>query len=115
MNNRHPGLRRYNGVLVAGLLLTIVDPAAAQQPEAPTPASIKRGSALYVQHCAPCHGPRMKDPEGSFDLRKFPLDEHERFIRSVTQGKGSMPPWGGLLKPDDIASLWAYVVAGEKN
>lgn len=57
----------------------------------------------------------MKDPEGSFDLRKFPSDQHERFVRSVTQGKGSMPPWGGLFKPDDIASLWAYVVGGEKN
>ena len=89
--------------------------AAAQQPEAPTPAQVKSGSALYAQHCAPCHGPRMKDPEGSFDLRKFPHDQHERFFRSVTNGKGAMPPWGGLLKPDEIASLWAYVVAGEKN
>jgi len=24
-----------------------------------------------------------------------------------------MPPWGDLLKPDDIAALWAYLVAGE--
>jgi mono/diheme cytochrome c family protein len=80
-----------------------------------TPEQVKRGSALYSQHCAPCHGPRMKDPEGAFDLRKFPPGEHDRFIRSVTQGKGSMPPWGGLLKPDDVASLWAYVTAGEKD
>ena len=87
----------------------------AAQDASHTPEQIKRGSALYSQHCAPCHGPRMKDPEGSFDLRKFPRDEHDRFIRSVTQGKASMPPWGGLLKPEDIASLWAYVVAGEKN
>ena len=80
-----------------------------------TPDQVKRGSALYSQHCAPCHGPRMKDPEGAFDLRKFPPGEHERFIRSVTQGKASMPPWGGLLKPDEIESLWAYVLVGEKE
>ena len=88
---------------------------AAAQDASHTPEQIKRGAALYSQHCAPCHGPGMKDPEGSFDLRKFPPGEHERFVRSVTHGKGSMPPWAGLLRPDDIASLWAYVVAGEKN
>jgi len=79
------------------------------------PEDIKRGSALYAQHCAPCHGPRMADPEGAFDLRKFPHDQHSRFINSVTKGKNSMPPWGGLFKPEEIESLWAYVVAGEKN
>ena len=88
---------------------------ATAQDASPAPEQIKRGSALYAQHCAPCHGPRMKDPEGSFDLRKFPSDQHERFIRSVTHGKGSMPPWGGLFKPDEIETLWAYVVAGEKD
>jgi hypothetical protein len=25
----------------------------------------------------------------------------------------NMPPWGDLLKPDDVEALWAYVVAGE--
>lgn len=54
-------------------------------------------------------------PEGVFDLRKFPRDQHDRFINSVTKGKNSMPPWGGLFKPEEIESLWAYVVAGEKN
>jgi hypothetical protein len=24
-----------------------------------------------------------------------------------------MPPWGDLVKPEDIEALWAYVVAGE--
>jgi mono/diheme cytochrome c family protein len=81
----------------------------------PTPEQVKRGSALYAQHCAPCHGPRMRDPEGAFDLRTFPRDGKTRFITSVTHGKASMPPWGGLLSAADIESLWGYVVAGEKN
>ena len=103
----------YRRYWIAAGLLALCGPAAAQQ--AATPESIKQGSTLYAQHCAPCHGARMKDPEGAFDLRKFPSDQHERFMRSVTKGKGSMPPWGGLLKPDEIDSLWAYVLAGEKN
>ena len=37
-----------------------------------------------------------------------------RFVVMVTKGKNNMPPWGDVLKPDDIEALWAYVVAGEK-
>jgi mono/diheme cytochrome c family protein len=89
--------------------------ADAEDMSPPSAEQVKRGSALYAQHCAACHGPRMQDPEGAFDLRTFPPDQKTRFITSVTHGKNSMPPWGGLLKPDEIESLWAYVVAGEKK
>jgi mono/diheme cytochrome c family protein len=75
---------------------------------------IKKGSAIYVQNCSPCHGPRMIDPQGPFDLRKFPPDQKTRFVTSIVKGKNQMPPWGDLFKPDDIDALWAYVVAGEK-
>jgi mono/diheme cytochrome c family protein len=105
-----------NAIILATLLVC-AHPALAEQEETvtPKPEDVKRGSALYAQHCSPCHGPHMADPEGAFDLRKFPRDQHGRFTNSVTNGKNSMPPWGGLLKPDEIESLWAYVVAGEKN
>ena len=97
--------------------LAAASAAFAEQPETPsvTPEQIKQGSGMYSQHCAPCHGPRMQDPEGAFDLRKFPPDGYERFVRSVTNGKNSMPPWGGLFKRDEIDALWAYVSAGEKK
>lgn len=98
-------------------LIAVASFTHAEQDETPAikPEQIKAGSAMYALHCAACHGPRMKDPEGAFDLRTFPADQRSRFINSVTHGKSSMPPWGGLLKPDEIASLWAYVVAGEKQ
>lgn len=104
-------------LILFGCLLTCASLAYADAEDTtpPSPAQVKRGSALYAQHCAPCHGPRMKDPEGAFDLQKFPRDQRTRFITSVTHGKASMPPWGGLLSPGDIESLWGYVVAGEKN
>jgi alcohol dehydrogenase (cytochrome c) len=57
----------------------------------------------------------MLDPQGASDLRKFPRGERERFINSVMRGKNQMPPWGDLLKPEDVEALWAYVVAGEKS
>ena len=80
-----------------------------------SPEQIKRGSAIFSQNCAPCHGPRMADPQGAFDLRTFPPEQKSRFLNSVTNGKNSMPPWGGLFNAEEIESLWAYVMAGEKK
>ena len=87
--------------------------AAAQDRPRFTPEQIKRGAEIYERNCSPCHGSRMQDPQGAFDLRKFPRDERERFILSVSRGKNQMPPWGGMLKQDDIDALWAYVVSAE--
>jgi len=76
---------------------------------------ISAGAAIFARNCSPCHGAHMADPQGAFDLRTFSHDQHSRFVNSVTNGKNSMPPWGGLLKPEEIEELWAYVVAGEKG
>ena len=79
-----------------------------------TPEQIKLGAENYARHCSACHGARMKNPEGAFDLVIFPKDQQERFTRSVSKGKNSMPPWEGLLKPEEIEALWAYVVTGDR-
>lgn len=94
-------------VLIAALVLAC-SPAAAQTPE-----RVKAGAEIYERNCSPCHGARMMDPQGASDLRKFPHDQRERFLNSVTKGKNQMPPWGGLLKPEDVEALWAYVVNAE--
>jgi mono/diheme cytochrome c family protein len=79
-----------------------------------TPEQIKAGAEIYASNCATCHGNRMKNPEWAIDLATIPKDDRQRFIQSVTNGKNNMPPWGDVLKPDDIAALWAYFSAGEK-
>ena len=86
-----------------------MSPAAAQSPE-----QIAAGARVYSRNCSPCHGVRMRDPEGAFDLRKFPRDAKERFAASVLNGKGQMPPWNGLLSPEEVEQVWSYVVEGEK-
>jgi mono/diheme cytochrome c family protein len=100
------------GIGIAAAALLWCAPAAAQNP---SPQQIATGADIFARNCSPCHGPRMQDPESAFDLRKFPPDEHDRFVRSVTNGKNQMPPWGDLLKRDDIEALWAYVTMGEKK
>jgi mono/diheme cytochrome c family protein len=87
---------------------------AAAQEQSFAPEQISAGAEIFERNCAPCHGPRMRDPESAFDLRKFPRNQHDRFINSVTRGKSQMPPWGDMLKADEIEALWAYVLAGER-
>lgn len=102
-------------VIAFSALLAVFSAASRAQdadPKSFAPQQVQAGSKTYAQTCAPCHGPRMADPDGAFDLRKFPRDQHARFITSVTKGKNNMPPWGGMLTPEDIENLWAYVVAG---
>ncbi len=108
--------------MIAVVACALAHAAAAQAdapdspgaPVASTPEQIKKGAATYSQNCSPCHGPRMLDPQGAFDLRTFPRDDKNRFITSVAKGKNQMPPWAGLLSADDIEALWAYTIAGEK-
>ena len=99
----------------AAALATAATIAWAQNPaEHFAPERIRTGASIYAQNCAPCHGPNMKNPEVPVDLRKFPSDQKSRFLTSVAKGKNQMPPWGDILKGDDIEALWAYVMAGEK-
>lgn len=77
------------------------------------PDQIKKGAELYAANCESCHGVRMLGPQWGIDLATFPRDNPKRFVNSVTEGTKAMPPWGDVLKPDDIQALWAYVVAGE--
>jgi mono/diheme cytochrome c family protein len=88
-------------------------PASAQGPKF-SPEQVAAGADIYERNCSPCHGPRMLDPQSAFNLRNFPPDQHDRFVTSVTRGKNQMPPWGDMLKANDVEALWAYVTTGER-
>ena len=90
--------------------------AAAQDPGPQFPAErVRKGAELFALNCATCHGTRMRNPQWAFDLRTFPRDGHDRFVDSVTYGRGAMPPWDDVLSRDDIEALWSYVVGGEPD
>ena len=99
-----------NGPVVIAALgaVLLCSPVAAQDAQ-----NVKLGADIYERNCSPCHGARMMDPQGAADLRKFPHDQHERFVTTVTKGKNQMPPWGSLLKPEEVEALWTYVVNAE--
>jgi mono/diheme cytochrome c family protein len=106
--------RAASALLLALIMSAIGNHAPAQEKPSFTKEQIAAGAEIYSTNCAPCHGARMQDPGSAFNLRNFPPDQKERFINSVTRGKGQMPPWGDFFKPEQLDELWAYVVAGER-
>jgi mono/diheme cytochrome c family protein len=72
------------------------------------------GREVYEEFCVTCHGRDLVNPGGvTFDLRKFPKDDFERFRSAVLNGKPpAMPAWRGKVGDDDMKLLWAYVRGG---
>ena len=99
------------GIAFAALLL-LVSPLPLHAE--PTEAEIDQGREVYSDLCASCHGRDMVNPGGiTFDLRKFPKDDFERFRNSVLNGKPpAMPAWRDKVGDEDIQLLWAYVRSG---
>jgi mono/diheme cytochrome c family protein len=86
---------------------TTTQPGAAREAE-----QIAKGRELYHRlPCVRCHGSNcVQNSSAAFDLRTFPHDDKARFVNSVTKGKNNrMPPWGDVLKPEEIDQLWAYI------
>jgi cytochrome c6 len=74
------------------------------------PAQIEAGREQFHRTCAQCHGRNMVNAGTTvYDLRKFPVDQPDRFLHSVANGKGNMPSFKEALTPEQIASLWAYI------
>jgi cytochrome c6 len=108
------------GLAVAVAAAASAPIAAAGQPTPPAAdmaAQVQQGRALYVRHCAQCHGFNMVTPGTvAYDLRTFPHDAKARFVDSVTHGKNNrMPAWGDVLSPGEIDLLWVYVRSGGKS
>jgi mono/diheme cytochrome c family protein len=87
--------------------------AAATGLAAAEATKAEQGAALYALRCSGCHGNDLLNTSGgwSFDLRRLRPDEHDRFVESVTNGKDNMPSWYGILKPEEMEAIWAYIRA----
>ena len=105
---------KHSALSIAIALCLTSTPAPAEEAQKITSEQISAGAEIYSVNCSPCHGARMQDAGSAFNLRKFPHDQRERFVDSVTRGKNQMPPWGDFFKPDQLEALWAYVTAGER-
>ena len=48
-------------------------------------APVVQGRKAYVSFCARCHGINLVTTGSTYDLRTFPREDRERFVRSVTK------------------------------
>lgn len=92
----------------AGILaLALAAGSAVAQGDPPTPEA---GRKAYTSFCVRCHGINLVVSGGAFfDLRRFPADDKARFVHSVSKGLRAMPAWEGIVKPEQIESIWLYI------
>lgn len=78
------------------------------------------GQATYRQYCAPCHGAKGKGdgpaavafnpPPADFtNPESIPKLTDEQVMEVITKGRASMPAWGAILTPEQLAPLMDYL------
>ena len=88
--------------ILAGLL-------AAAFAALPAAAQADDGEQVYEEHCASCHGEKLRSTGAIPDLRELGADDRTRFDKAVLEGRGQMPAWQGVLTPEEIDGVWAYL------
>ena len=96
------------------MLVAVCAPVRAQTagPQAPALSvnEFENGRVQFHRTCAQCHGRNMVNSGTTvYDLRKFPVDQPERFFNSVANGKGNMPSFREALSGEQMRWVWAYV------
>lgn len=89
--------------LVIGMLTVAVSAAAQDQ------AMIEAGEQVYDEHCATCHGEKLRSAGVIPDLRELGEKDRPRFDQTVREGRGQMPAWEGVISPEEIDQVWAYI------
>ena len=79
-----------------------------------TPEAVTAGEAVFAQNCVACHGMGLEGGIGPSFLDDEWLHggKSADILRTITEGvpaKG-MVPWGGILSPEQINQVAAYVI-----
>jgi mono/diheme cytochrome c family protein len=90
-----------------------------KNPVAKNDASIKAGMALYVKHCASCHGKTglgdgvkarvLKDFPGDFSGPAYQNQTDGEHFYKTKFGRGEMPKYEGKLSDEDIWNMVNYM------
>jgi mono/diheme cytochrome c family protein len=67
------------------------------------------GEELYAEHCAACHGERLVATGAVPDLRSYGADKREKFDKMMSEGRGQMPSWEGVLSEAEQNEIWLYI------
>lgn len=89
-----------------GLALALLLPGAAGA------ADIANGQRLYLAHCVACHGFEGQSPlpnVPNFIARESLFQPDFALMQTIRTGKGTMPPYIGILKDREIFDVIAYI------
>lgn len=65
--------------------------------------------SIYEENCSVCHGPDGKSGAlGSKDLSISTLDKSQ-IVEIITNGKGTMTPFGSVLSKEEIGEVANYL------
>ena len=105
------------GVREEGVVVQPTKPAVEATPEGPVePPSVGdpvNGEEVFVGSCASCHSP---DAAGgalgpTLISAEVAANDDEFFRETITNGRAgtAMPPWSGVLSPQDIEDIIAWL------
>ena len=99
------------------LILPRLDLLEKLIPEQPllqsTEFQISRGTELYGEYCAFCHGTAVRAGPALPDLRMMSNDSHELFKEIVYEGilsENGMSSFSDVLSENDVESIYHYIV-----
>ncbi|HEY4710992.1 MAG TPA: PQQ-dependent dehydrogenase, methanol/ethanol family [Candidatus Acidoferrales bacterium] len=93
-------------------LLPPIQPIPQPPPLTGSTETVKRGATLFAANCAACHANQPRT--GTPDLRRMTTESHDAFKQIVLGGaleKAGMPPWAGVLTPEDADAIHAFLIS----
>ena len=82
--------------------------------------SLELGERVFTANCAACHAGGNNSVVADKTLQiealeKYSKNSVEAIVTQVTNGNGSMPPFGGRLEDNEIESVANYVLNQAEN
>ena len=92
----------FASLLTVGVLFGCSGAASAQD-------AIAAGEQVYEEHCASCHGEKLRSTGAMPDLKQQRADGRAHFDEMVMKGRAQMPAWQGVVGREELDQLWAYI------
>jgi quinohemoprotein ethanol dehydrogenase len=93
-------------------MLPPIQPIPQPPPLTASAETVKHGATLFAANCATCHANQPRT--GTPDLRRMSTESHDAFKQIVLGGaleKAGMPPWAGVLTPEDADAIHAFLIS----
>ncbi len=74
-------------------------------------AAMIDAAALFSTNCARCHGEEREGGGGPPLLPANLTKDPSAYVKTITEGSGPMPTWGGRLSEDEINALVDFILS----